>query len=43
VLLRYRGSLLLADMPLLDATDGLVHRGVATDDPRLVALSGGMQ
>ena len=40
VLLRLRGSLLLASMPLLDSTEGLARLSVATDDPRLVALSG---
>ena len=39
VLLRARGSLLLADMPLLDVYDG-AQPGFASDDPRLVALAG---
>lgn len=37
VLLRTRGRLLLAAMPLLDDTAALGRMGVATDDPRLVA------
>ena len=38
VLLRRRGSLLLADMPLVEAFDD--GAGVASDDPRLVTLAG---
>lgn len=38
VLLRTRGSLLLAAMPLIDDPSALVGGGIATDDPRLVAL-----
>jgi hypothetical protein len=37
VLLRARGSLLLAAMPLLDDPDAVVGVRMATDDPRLVA------
>ena len=40
VLLRTRGDLLLAAMPLLDDPAVLAGRGVATDDPRLIALAG---
>jgi hypothetical protein len=39
VLLRSRGPLLLADMPLLDVYDGAAT-GLATDDQRLVVLTG---
>ena len=39
VLLRRRGSLLLADMPLVEAFDDETA-GVASDDPRLVTLAG---
>lgn len=37
VLLRTRGRLLIAAMPLLDDASGLDRMGLATDDPRLVA------
>lgn len=40
VLLRTRGDLLLAAMPLVDDPAALTKRIVATDDPRLVALAG---
>ncbi|MEN9507335.1 MAG: hypothetical protein RI958_3261, partial [Actinomycetota bacterium] len=38
VLLRARGSLLLAGMPLIVDTSPLDKNGYATDDPRMVAL-----
>jgi hypothetical protein len=38
VLLRARGSLLLAGMPLIVDTSPLDKHGYATDDPRMVAL-----
>jgi len=37
VLLRTRGRLLLAAMPLLDDASAIGRMGLATDDPRLVA------
>lgn len=43
VLLRARGSLLLADVPLIDETSALDATGVATDDPRMVELVRGGQ
>jgi hypothetical protein len=39
VLLRARGSLLLAEMPLLDEPAALTA-GMASDDSRLIALAG---
>ena len=39
VLLRARGNLLLAAMPLLDDPAAVVRVRLATDDPRLVALA----
>lgn len=38
VLLRARGSLLLADMPLIDEPSALDGDGLTTDDPRMVEL-----
>jgi hypothetical protein len=38
VVLRTRGSLLLAQMPLIEYADGLVGRTLVTPDPRLVAI-----
>lgn len=40
VLLRTRGNLLLASMPLLDDPAALNIPGIATEDPRMVALVG---
>lgn len=40
VLLRTRGNLLLASMPLLDEPAALNIPGIATEDPRMVALVG---
>lgn len=41
VLLRVRGTLLLADMPLLGSAEWVGRRTVATDDPRLLRLAWG--
>jgi hypothetical protein len=38
VVLRTRGSLLLAGMPLIEYADGLVGHTLVSDDPRLLAI-----